>query len=247
MSITKRKKKHFIQQGEVYGRLTVVELDTEKTRPGTKYFRCRCECGTIKTVRAASLTNGNTSSCGCLHLELLMEAGKLKATHGESRKFRASKLYHCYTNMIRRCYDEKTPMYIRYGARGIRVCERWRNDRTAFFDDMGQPPSKGHSIDRIDNSGGYWCRKLECAECGSAGRKPNCRWAEPALQAANKQNNRMFTHGGRTLCMAEWARESGISYKVLQQRIDSYKWSFDRAISEPIRKICRAQTKIEGR
>lgn len=46
-----------------FGMLTVLERDFSKTRT---YWKCKCDCGNIITVRADSLKNGATKSCGCL-------------------------------------------------------------------------------------------------------------------------------------------------------------------------------------
>lgn len=71
--------------------------------------------------------------------------------------------------MIARCYDVFHKDYSNYGARGIKVCDRWRIYEH-FLVDMGERP-EGKTIDRWpDKTGNY--------------TPTNCRWA-----TSEEQNN----------------------------------------------------------
>lgn len=51
-----------------FGKLTVLERDYEyeqQHNTNSSYWKCKCDCGNIKTIRRASLINGTTKSCGC--------------------------------------------------------------------------------------------------------------------------------------------------------------------------------------
>lgn len=50
-----------------FGRWTVLEKD--KTKKGTAYWICKCDCGTIKSVCGTSLRSGLSQSCGCAKIE----------------------------------------------------------------------------------------------------------------------------------------------------------------------------------
>jgi hypothetical protein len=148
--------------GQKFGRLTVMAY------VGSSLWRCRCECGVIKSAPANSLTSGRTRSCGCLHREAARITGStIGVTHGET----GTPTYTCWAAMIRRCYNPNAVQYRHYGGRGIKVCTRWKS-YVNFRDDMGRKPD-GLSLDRIDVDGDY------CQE--------NCRWATALMQTRNRR------------------------------------------------------------
>lgn len=73
-----------------------------------------------------------------------------------------------------RCENPKAGGYCFYGGRGITVCQRWRSF-SAFVTDMGDRPSKKHTLDRKDPNGNY--------------EPSNCRWLTRSDQnlAKNKR------------------------------------------------------------
>ena len=58
--------------GQRFGLLTVIAKDEEKTKKhsGAVYWKCLCDCGTIKSIRGQNLKRkdeNRTISCGCAH------------------------------------------------------------------------------------------------------------------------------------------------------------------------------------
>ena len=82
-------------------------------------------------------------------------------------------LYGRYAAMLRRCYNKNVQAYPWYGARGVRVCERWRNSFAAFLEDMGMPDTPAMQIDRINNDGDY--------------APNNCRWVTRSSNCLNRR------------------------------------------------------------
>ena len=52
--------------GRVFGRLTIVELDPQRTCQGTARWQCQCACGRTVVKVGGSLRRGGVKSCGCL-------------------------------------------------------------------------------------------------------------------------------------------------------------------------------------
>lgn len=67
--IGKPSKRRINLVGKRYGRLTVIELDEEKTKNGTLIWKCKCDCGKIVSASGGNLKYGHTKSCGCAMIE----------------------------------------------------------------------------------------------------------------------------------------------------------------------------------
>ena len=204
--------------GKKFNRLTVLFRDETATTKAIKWI-CQCDCGNTCSVAGSNLKNGHSKSCGCLNSEKVTARNKANATHGDTK----TKLYKSWRCMWTRCTDPKCASYCRYGGRGIKVCEEWKN-YFVFREwalSVGYDYNANLTIDRIDPDGDY------CPE--------NCRFLTRQQQSATNRNAIRVTYNGKTQCLKEWAREFGIRYLTLYQRINSLGWDFERAITTPVR------------
>lgn len=138
---------------------------------------------------------------------------------GEKHGKTNSRAYVAWENMIARCTNPKHPSYKNYGARGVKICERWMKF-TNFYADMGDPPD-GMSLDRIDNEGGY------CPE--------NCRWANTKVQAYNKRTTILLEIDGETKTLLEWSEhpECTVSPQLIRDRLIEKNWAPEDAVFLP--------------
>ncbi len=94
--------------------------------------------------------------------------------------------YVTWRGMMSRCYQHSHRSYMDYGGRGIMVCDRWKtyeNYRDDIFA-LGQRPTSGHTLDRINNNDDY--------------RPGNIRWATGLEQNLNRRifrNNKLGIKG----------------------------------------------------
>ncbi|KKK88858.1 hypothetical protein LCGC14_2738920, partial [marine sediment metagenome] len=86
--------------------------------------------------------------------------------------------YQAFSDMLNRCYRPATNSFKTHGARGIRVCVRWRDRQhggmgtrieafARFFSDIGERPD-GFTLERLDVMRNYTPR--------------NCTWSTAKRQ-----------------------------------------------------------------
>ena len=193
--------------GTKSGFLTVVGYEDKK-------FLCECRrCGKTVSVEPWYVVHGARTTCGsddCFRAYMRQAS----STHCLSK----TRLYRTWNNMISRCYNPKHVSYKNYGARGITVCDEWRNDVLTFvvwayangYDDS-------LTIDRIDVNGNY--------------EPSNCRWATYSEQARNKRDyvrpkrkatKHIWTIDGVTMGGKEWCKKFDIPFTTVLYRINKY-------------------------
>lgn len=185
--------------GMRFGRLVVLDLDYRKNRK--TYWMCQCDCGNIKSVRSDSLQDGSVRSCGCLHRETAAKQANSIHKHKQS----GTRLYEIWQSMKSRCNNPNNARYARYGGRGIRVCDEWMNDFSAFYQWANANGYREDlTIDRIDNDGDY--------------DPSNCRWASGKEQSRNRSTNVDIKIGNSTRTLTEWCEIFEVDSKTIFAR-----------------------------
>lgn len=188
-----------------FGKLIVIERLGSNKR-GEKLWKCLCDCGNTTIATTGSLNSGRKRSCRC---------GERKKY---GRKVIGTSTYNSYHAMKHRCLLPKDPGYKNYGARGITVCQRWLDSFANFLEDMGERP-EGTTLDRINNNLGYF--------------KENCRWATRKDQRRNSRQNHYLEYNGKTLCIEDWSRLTGIKHSTICRRIIR-GWSVEKTLTKPV-------------
>lgn len=129
-----------------------------------------------------------------------------------------TRLYIIWSHMKQRCYNEKDLKYPRYGARGIKVCDEWKDNFMAFREwALKNGYEENLTLDRIDGNKNY--------------EPSNCRWRTYRQQANNMSSNHFLTFNGATHTIAEWSRIVGINRATIERRINKHKWSVEDALT----------------
>lgn len=149
-----------------YGKLFVLDK-VENDKNGYIKYRCLCECGNETIVYKSNLIRGHTKSCGC---DRSKNAKNLFTKHGLS----GTRIHRIWIEMKHRCYLLSDTNYKKYGAKGITVCDEWKNDFLSFYNwAMKNGYDQNLTLDRINNDKGY------CPE--------NCRWTTYSEQNKNRR------------------------------------------------------------
>lgn len=195
-----------------FNKLTALRFDHKGGHQRRARWLFKCDCGNEKVLDKGKVTGGYTKSCGCLMVKEQKRFVRDATTHGLSggRKKRRPE-YNIWRGIKRRCLKCSDVAYKNYGGRGIKICDRWKDSFKNFWEDMGERPTKKHSIDRINNDGDY--------------EPSNCRWATSIEQGRNKRKLRLITIDNTTRCITEWVDHLGLDQQQVNR--DLYEKKLD--------------------
>lgn len=213
-------------QGKKFGRLTVCGVVwSEKKR--CNVWLCNCDCGATVTATSYELKKGFKQSCGCLQKEIASKkiVENRKKLGIVNHNLSHTRIYRSWHHMKSRCYNKRDASYERYGARGITVCDEWKDNFKAFYDwSYFHGYNDTLTLDRIDNSLGY--------------SPSNCRWITNKQQQRNKRNNVFIVYRGIKKVLKDWADSMGVKSSILHERIKKFgvEIAFAMSVKNGIRK-----------
>lgn len=199
--------------GQIFERLTVISFAERRgglQNNKRKFWLCLCKCGTQKVIAGEKLKSGNTISCGCRKSALGKDALGFK--HGLVEH----PLYWVLSGIKQRCSNLND---LRYGGRGISICEEWINIENFYKWSIENGWKPGLTIERRDVNGNY------CPE--------NCEWIPMSEQGWNTRQTVWVEYLGRKLSLPEACKISGTSvkYATIYYRLKVNNMSFEEAIS----------------
>lgn len=126
-------------RGKRFGSLVVTHCLGINDSDDRLLWLCKCDCGNSHRVESRYLRDGSSSSCGCKRQSSAKERMlKMAVKHGLSN----SPEYITYINLKMSCYNQNHPRYKNYGAKGIVLCDSWKESFLNFYNDMGKRPEK---------------------------------------------------------------------------------------------------------
>lgn len=198
-------------------KLTVIKFSGYHLYPtGRKHRKClfECECGNTLDVPYFRVVIGNTKSCGC---------GKAKF-HFRKYSVTIKKLRTCYTDMIRRCYDPTCANFKNYGARGVKVCKKWRKSYQEFLTwALVSGWKQGMHLDKDKKGNGFLYSPSSCCFLTL---KENMKYTT---------RSKFYLYKGKEYNTEELSAISGICKQTMYSRLTVQKLSVEDAVSLPIK------------
>lgn len=140
----------------------------------------------------------------------------------------AHPLYKVWATVKNRCHNPNEPSYRHYGALGVKMCPEWLNDPKAFIEwALVNGWKKGLQIDKdiIPARKGLKPVLYSSETCMFVTRKVNCN---------HRTTSRVLEYNGVKKTLAQWSEELGINESTIHGRINTFGYSVEKALSEPV-------------
>jgi len=190
--------------------LTLIR-ETGRGKFNEKIGLFKCKCGKEKEIPIYRVNGNQIRSCGCL----MGQGGK---KHGLSRH----PLYLRWMAIFQRCYNEKCENYKKYGARGVIMCEEWKNDFMLFYNwAIENGWRKGLHIDKdIKGTGLIYSPQT----CSIVTLKENSN---------HTRQNKYIEFYGLRMSLSKWAERVKMPSFIINSRL-RYGWSVKDALTKRI-------------
>ena len=178
----------------------IVEKLQKKDKDGHALYKGICKkCGYVRIARYHDLKIKKE----CNHVSIY---GKYK---NAPNTWHEKMLRNIFQHMKARCYNESDKTYPWYGAKGIKICDEWLNNPSAFEKwALQNGYEKGLSIDRKDENGDY------CPE--------NCRWVTLENNSKYKSSTRLLEVDGETHTGRDWAKILNTGLNTINKYVRIY-------------------------
>lgn len=193
--------------GKRFNKMTVVQESGLRNSRGRILWDCICDCGNTRRMTFTDLKRVK-KPCSCY---------KIPLSEQKSRQ----KFYMTWAGMLSRCYNKNDKNYHNYGARGIKVCNKWKNNYWDFHKWASDKWQDGTSLDRINNDGHY--------------SPSNCRYATSKTQSNNTRLTHYFVINGEKKPLSVWCEEYKISHPLVYKRIMA-GWDIIKSLTTKSRK-----------
>ncbi len=111
---------------------------------------------------------------------------------------KAPAAYRAWQGMKQKCLNRKHFLFPKFGAVGIKICDRWKDSFENFLEDMGERPDKFHHLSLTNKKGNY--------------EPKNCRWVK------GRANQVLVTKNGKSQCLKDYCKEAGLKYSTICKR-----------------------------
>jgi hypothetical protein len=219
-----KKKYPTVKVGDVFGRLTIIELT--KVTIASK-AKVRCICGKECFVVINKLNTGHTTSCGCFHNE---QTGNINKTHGLSQH----KLHDLWSGIKKRCRNSKCAKFRYYGGHPtgpVIICDEWFYSFEVFYEwCMANGWEEGLQIDKDkvweEKHGSYPGKEYSPEYCCFLTKKQNCR---------NRTSSVFIEYKGEKKTLVEWGEIYGIKASLLSDRLFGLNLTPEVAFNKPVK------------
>lgn len=206
MAIRRIKSSDFV--GVKFGRLTITSIEMVKRGLSIRAMaNAICECGDSRQYFFGNIKRGVTTSCGCYNSEI---AQKKHTQPNPCNGLSRHPLYRTWRAMRSRCYNPTDVSYYNYGAKGVTVCEEWRNDFMVFYNwAMANGWEIGLQIDKDIKGDGKLYSPATCC------------FVTPKVNVRARTCNYFVTYNNVTRPLSEWCELLNMKYTTIRRRLKS--------------------------